>query len=252
MFKMDARSNINEALRNFKDWRVNVPLATAKALTFTGQAVQAAEKQEMPRVFDRPTPFTLNSLYLKPATWADLSVRVFFKDLRSRDHYLLPQIEGGKRDRKLFERYLHNRGLMGQYWYAVPGERADLDAYGNMSRGQLVRIMSALQAIPDGGGRQGYLMNRSAASAARRARSKKPKALVNYFVGRPSPKDPMGVWERVGKTGLRPILIFVKAPRYKKRFDFYGIANNVATREFPLNLDRTLRSVSNMTTAVAA
>lgn len=248
MFKMDARSNINEALRNFKDWRVNVPLATAKALTFTGQAVQAAEKQEMPRVFDRPTPFTLNSLYLKPATWADLSVRVFFKDLRWKAHYLVPQVEGGNRPLKRFEQMLQSRGLMPVGMFAVPGSRADIDAYGNMSRGQLVKILSALNALPE----TGYLANRSAASAARRARSKKPKALTNYFVGRPTPKDPIGVWERVGKTGLRPILIFVKTPRYKKRFDFYGIANNVATREFPLNLDRTLRSASNMTTAVAA
>lgn len=248
MFTMSVKSNVSDALRDFKSWRVNVPLATAKALTFTGQDVQAAEVKEMRRVLDRPTPFTLSSLYLKSATWADLTVRVFFKDLRWKAHYLVPEVEGGDRPLKRFEKMLQSRGLLPVGMFAVPGERADLDAYGNMSRGQLIKILSALQALPE----TGYLANRSAASAARRARSKKPKALINYFVGRPKQSDPMGVWERVGKTGLRPILIFVKAPRYKKRFDFYGVARNVSTREFPLHLDRALHSSSNSSLAVAA
>lgn len=246
MFSMSMRSNVSDALKEFRAFRVNVPLATAKALTFTGQDVQAAEKREMPRVFDRPTPFTLNSLYLKPATWADLTVRVFFKDLRFKAHYLVPQVEGGDRPLKRFEKMLQTRGLMPVGMFAVPGERADMDAYGNMSRGQLIKILSALNALPE----LGYLANRSAASAARRARSMKPKALVNYFIGRPKQNEPMGVWERVGKTGLRPILIFVKAPRYKKRFDFYGIANSTASRQFPLHLDRTLHSPSNSSSAL--
>lgn len=248
MFTLNVRSNVSEALKEFRAFRVNVPLATAKAMTFTAEAVRAEEKTEMLRVFDRPTPFTLNSLYLKPATPSTLTARVYFKDLRWKAHYLIPQVEGGGRPLKRFEKMLQSRGQMPVGMFAVPGERADLDAYGNMSRGQLIKILSALNALPEAG----YLANRSAASAARRARSRKPKALVNYFVGRPSSKDPIGVWERIGKTGLRPILIFVKAPRYKKRFDFYRIANNVATREFPLRLERALRSASSASVAAAA
>lgn len=248
MFTFSAKSSVDAALRDLRMRRVNIPLAAAKALTFTAQDVQAAEKREIPRVFDRPTPFTSNSLYLKGATPARLTARVWFKDLRFKAHYLVPQVEGGDRPLKRFEKMLQARGLLPVGMFAVPGSRADLDAYGNISRGQLIKILSALNALPE----TGYLANRSARSAARRARSKKPKALVDYFVGRPSPKDPAGVWERVGKKGLRPILIFVKSPRYRKRFDFYGIANNIATRNFPVHFDRALASPSNLNLAAAA
>lgn len=248
MFSMSVKSNVDDVRRNFNAKRVNIPLATAKALTFTAEAVQAAEKKEMQQVFDRATPFTLNSLYLKAATPNRLVARVWFKDLRFKAHYLVPQVEGGDRPLKRFEKFMQSKGLLPVGMYAVPGSRADLDAYGNMSRGQIVKILSALQALPE----TGYLANRSARSTARRAKSKKPRALVNYFVGRPNPSAPMGVWERVGEQGLRPILIFIKAPRYKKRFDFYGIAVEVSNREFPWRLDRALRSSSNSALALTA
>lgn len=243
MFTLSLKSNINDALRNFRDKRINIPLATAKALTFTAQDVQAAEKTEMVKVFDRPTPFTLNSLYLQGATPGRLTARVWFKDLRFKAHYLVPQVEGGDRPLKRFEKFLQAKGLLPVGMYAVPGERADLDAYGNMSRGQLVKILSALQALPE----TGYLANRSQRSAKRRR-----KHLTDYYVGRPNPSSPLGVWERIGKTGLRPVLIFVKAPRYKKRFNFYGVAVDVSNARFPVHLDRALHSESNFSLAAAA
>ncbi len=248
MFTMSVRSNVTDALKDLRAMRVNVPLATAKALTFTAEAVRSAEREEMRRVFDRPTPFTMNSLYLKGATPTSLTARVYFKDLRFKAHYLVPQVEGGDRPLKRFEQMLQARGQMPVGMFAVPGERADLDAYGNMSRGQLVKILSALNVLPE----VGYLANRSARSAARRAKSKRPRALVDYFVGRPEPSSPAGVWERVGKTGLRPILIFVKRPQYRKRYDFYGLANRVAAREFPFHFERALRSPSNAALRLAA
>lgn len=238
MIALSMKSNIDQALRRFGRDAANIPLATAKALTFTAERVRDAERKEMVAIFDRPTPFTLRSLYLRSATPARLEARVFFKESGSREHYLLPQVEGGKRDRKRFERFLKNKGLMGPYWHAVPGERAKLDAYGNMNRGQLIQVLSALQAIPDGGGRMGYLMNRSIASAKRKRKGKLPS---EYFAGRPNPSAPFGVWERVGEKGLRPILIFVRSPHYQRRFKFYEIAKAVSEREFIPLFERELR-----------
>jgi len=230
MFTLSVKSNIEAVAKRFALQNHERALATAKALTFTAD-----------RVFDRPTPFTLNSLYLRGATPARLEARVWFKDLRFREHYLVPQVHGGDRPLKRFEKYLQRNGWMPAGMYAVPGERADLDAYGNMSRGQIVKILSALRALPE----TGYLANRSTASAARRAKSKRRKALTNYFVGSPNPGAPAGVWERVGLKGLRPILIFVRAPRYRARFYFYVIANRVAQREFPALMERALQRAAS-------
>jgi len=210
-------------------------LATAKALTYTAERVRNAERAEMQRVFDNPTPFTMRSLFLKGATPARLEARVWFKHTNGPQHYLMPQVEGGTRPLKQFEKHLRSAGYLPEGMFAVPGSRAQLDGYGNFKNSELIRVLSALRALPQ----QGYLANRTAASEARRLKSKRPRALVNYFVGKPGKSSPLGIWERVpGSRGLRPILIFVRQPQYKKRFDFYGIAKTVAEQEFPIQFKR--------------
>lgn len=238
MIALSMKSNIDQVLRQFGRDAANIPLATAKALTFTAERVRDAERKEMVAIFDRPTPFTLNSLYLRAATPARLEARVWFKELRFREHYLVPQVHGGERPLKRFEKYLQQNGFLPVGMQIVPGDRAQLDSYGNINRGQIVQILSALRTLPQAG----YLANRSAASTARRAKSKKPRALVNYFVGRPKPSAPLGVWERVPNTnGLRPILMFVRSARYQPRFKFYEIAKAVSEREFMPLFERELR-----------
>lgn len=246
MFTLSLRSNIDQAVRGLYATRQQIALATAKALTFTAERVREAERQEMRNVFDRPTSFTINSLYLRGATPARLEARVWFKELGSDWHYLMPQIYGGDRRLKQFEKYLQSSGWLPKGMMVVPGSRATLDSYGNINRGQLIQVLSALRALPQ----QGYLANRSARSALRKSKSK--KGLVNYFVGRPHPGTPDGIWQRVG-VGLRPIFIFVPAARYRKRFDFFGIANRVSTQTFDGLLHQELnRATSGRSLAAAA
>ena len=51
-------------------------------------------------MFDRPTRYTQNSLFLQPATKQKREARVWVKDTERPDHYLLPQINGGNRPLK--------------------------------------------------------------------------------------------------------------------------------------------------------
>ena len=208
-----------------------IDLATAQALTFTGERVKKGEIAEMKRVFDRPTSYTLNSLFLKSATPQKLSARVWVKDSGSTgrggvapEKYLLPEVEGGQRRHKGYEKALISFGLMPSDMYAVPGQRARIDRFGNISRGQIMQILSALRAAER---TAGYSANRTEASK-RRNRGKQQ----DYFVGRPSNgRGPLGVWQRVGQ-GARPILIFVKAPTYRVRFRFHHVADEIVKREF--------------------
>jgi hypothetical protein len=243
MFALSMQSNIAAATADVRGTREQIALATAKALTFTAERVQTAEKQEMQRVFDRPTQFTINSLYLRGATPFRLEAKVWFRDLRYKAHYLIPQIAGGDRNLKRFEKFLQSAGKLPVGMYAVPGAGARLDQYGNMSRGQIVQVLSALRALPEAG----YLANKTRRTGARRNR-----VTDLLFVGRPHPGWPMGVWQRQGLMRLKPILIFVRAPRYSKRFDFYGVANSVADREFPAILDRELKRANGTASLAAA
>lgn len=230
MFNITIRSNMDAVMRDFRNLgERDVKLAAAKALTFTGERVMEAEVGEIYRVFDRPKPYTINSLYLKPATPNNLAAKVLIKDRGYASHggtaaadYLAPEVDGGPRNQKRFEKALIANGLMPAGMYAVPGQRAALDRYGNLSQGLIQQILSALGAAER---TAGYLANRTKRSAKR---GKK----VDYFVGQPgNGKGPLGIWQRVGR-GARPIIIYVKQPSYAKRFDFYGVAERTVDRYF--------------------
>lgn len=241
MVSISMKSNIDEAVRSIRIDREKIPLATAKALTFTAERVRDAERDDMSRTFDRPTPFTLNSLLLKAATPRSLESRVWFRDLGASrksggtaTHYIEPEVYGGARPLKRFEKYLQSAGLLPAGMFAVPGEGARLDSFGNISRGQLVQVLSALRALPE----RGYLANRTKRSAKR-----KGARLINYFVGRPHPGMPMGVWQRTAR-GIKPVLVFVKAPNYTVRFRFFDIARRETDRHFNTILARELNRAS--------
>lgn len=241
MLKLDMRFDASEIERAFGLVENEHPLVLAKTLTQLGQEVRTAMTREIRTVFENPTNFTLRSLYLTPATKARLQAVVWLKDQGSKPHYLLPQIEGGGRPMKRFEEILLRAGIMSSNERAVPGGGAKLDAYGNMSRGQVVKILSQLKAFNLAGSDQN-------ATDSKRSRAK--RAAVEYFVsyqgasrvGRGAWKNgekvqhlPRGIWARhrfaVG-SAVKPVLLFVKGARYTKRFDFYGVAQGVIEARF--------------------
>jgi len=228
MLRLEIRDNIDKIVREMRGLsKSKVPIAAAKALTFTAERVQVAEKVELERVFDRPTRWTLNSVFKRSATASRLFARVWIKDEASSgvpaSKYLPVHIDGGNRPHKRFEKALIHYGLMPADMYAVPGRRAMMDCNGNISRGQIVQILSTLGAAERV---SGFMANRTQRSRRRNRNA------PDYFVGRPgNGTGPLGIWQRIG-NGARPILIFVKRPTYRRRFDFYGLANRVVEAEF--------------------
>lgn len=236
MFSINVTSNVQEVIRKLSDLqKEQVPFALAHALTMTAQRVKDAQVREMRDVFDRPTPYTLDSLFTRPATKTNLTAFVWLKSDTSKgtpaDKYLMPQIKGGERRLKRFEKALQRVGALPPDYVAVPGEAAKLDSYGNMSRGQIVQILSYFQAFPEAG----YRANITAARKVRLARGSRAKQGIAYFVGRPGGgKAPLGVWQRTqfaAGSAIKPVLIFVPAARYEKLFDFYYVAQQTIERD---------------------
>lgn len=208
-----------------------IPYATAKALTRTAQIAQQDIRNTMESVFDRPTPYTLNSTFVKPATKTDLVARVWIKDDSGKGtaagRYLSPEVFGGERQLKRFESALRNIGLLPVGMFAAPGSAAKLDQYGNVARSQVIEVMAYLQAF----GEQGYRANMT---AAKRSKLQYKKQGYEYFVLRQREGNmPPGIYRRdTGRAGARPIFIFVRTPSYKQRLDFNGIAQRAGEREF--------------------
>ena len=235
--------------------------ACAVAMNKTGKLIKQEEQAEMMRVFDRPTKFTLNSLQLTPATSGNLEAKVWFKEpARMGQHYLVPQVEGGSRKLKGFERAISLGEL-------VPGQGSRKDQSGNISIGQIRQLLSVLGKAERGAGYSANITNRS------RKRNNKQRDYVVIYKrhGRLLP----GVYQRVhtgvgfgaktkrtfadrskvyqkGRTrgrfssvirarGLKPIMLLGQTGhQVKPLFDFYGVANRVCQREFEKRFWETL------------
>lgn len=225
-----------------------LPFAIALSLTRTVQAVQKAEIHEMGDVFDRPTRYTLNSTYIEPATKQHLVAAVGIKDEASEGvpptKYLRPQIVGGGRRLKRFEKALRSVGVLPNGYVAVPGSAAKIDRFGNMSRGEINQILSFFRTNATAG----FNFNASAASLRRRSNRLAKKAnaqSVTYFAGRPADgKLPLGVWQRFTfrkGSALKPILIFIPWASYDAIFDFRYVGEITIRKVFPRELSNALR-----------
>lgn len=229
-----------------------MPFAIAKSLTKTAQQVQAEEVKVMRATLDRPTDYTLKSLYVKPATKRDLSAMVYFKDKSSAGkgnpaaNWMLPQIAGGKRNLKRFESALRRIGVLPMGMYIAPGEVCQLDAYGNIPGSFIVQILSYFRAF----GEQGYSANITDKRKASLAKGSKRRQGFQYFVSKGKGEWfgrqqhlPPGIYKRVGfaaGSAIKPIMMFVKEPSYSKRFPFFETAQKVIDRNLKNNFNEAM------------
>ena len=202
-----------------------VDFALVLALTRTAQRVKEALIAEMKSAFDRPTPHTLKSLHVQPATKRSMEAGVWITDEAVKGvpavNYLYPQTHGGSRKDKSTEVALRRYGHLPNGMQAVPGEGARLNKYGNITGGRYSKILSSLRIQW-----KDSQQNRNSDKAG------------SMFVGRPG-GAPLGVWERAGRS-VRPMLIFAEAPTYTPRFDFNGVARRIVNKVFATEFELAL------------
>ncbi|CAH0178396.1 hypothetical protein SRABI123_01375 [Pseudomonas sp. Bi123] len=199
-----------------------LPFVQMLAATRLAQRVKKGMLPVMKARLDRPTPTTMNSLFVKAATKAGKPAEVYFKDSWASgvpaDVYLQQAVSGGMRPHKRFEKALIARGVMQASEYAVPTAQF-MNQYGNVSRGTMTKILSGLGASET---RSGYQAN-----ASDSARSKRKGNAHRFFSGEVD--GTRAVWERKTKGDeVRPVFVFsASAPRYRTIFPFFKIGQNI-------------------------
>ena len=209
-----------------------LPFAQSLIANRMAQVVKSNELAVMKARFDRPTPFSLNSLKLTPGRKGKPEARVWFKDWAPKgtpaDKYLRPEAFGGERSQKRSERALIARGYMTKTQYLVPASAARLDAYGNVSRGQVVQILSALRAFNQSG------HNANATNSARSMRNQARSGANKLFFG--TVDGQAGIWQRVQSAfgaGVKPVMIATDgSPKYRVRLPFFAIAENTIAANY--------------------
>jgi hypothetical protein len=227
--------DISSIQKEMPAWaRDRIPSITRNALNDTVPDAAFAETEKIRGIFDRPTPLTQRAPLYRKATRDNLTAWVFIRDEASKGtapaRYLEPQVTGGQRGAKRFERALRAIGVMGPNEYAIPAIGFKRDGYGNLPGSLLVRILSQLRAFSE----QGHLMNETAKSRSRN----RTRVKARYFVPGGFRSEmgigrlPRGVYERAGNR-IRAVMIFVEgAPSYQRRYDFGQAAKAKADRVF--------------------
>jgi hypothetical protein len=221
-----------------------VPFAVSVALNKVAEKAKKEVQSEMQRVFDKPTPWVLNSLRVFKSSKTNLVSEVGFKDRNSADYrgedtfrtMIAPHVESGKRRYKSMESRLMNIGMLPAGYNVVPGGAATRDSYGNMSQGQISQILNVLGTYTEAG------YNKANAKTVMRLGKGTKKSVYGFEywvnpVGSVSSGKHLlpGVYKRI-RTGfgssLKPVLVFVRQANYKKRLNFYEITTEVMHREF--------------------
>lgn len=125
MMDQSIRSNLKDVSRTLGAFaQQQLPYASALAATALAKRVQAEEQAALRRVFDRPTPFTINAIGVKAARKTDPVATVFVKDVAA--SYLAPYEFGGRHK-------INGKAML------VP-KAAPTNQYGNLPKSLLARL----------------------------------------------------------------------------------------------------------------
>lgn len=247
MFTIDMKLDLSELERELPKLATDrIPSITRNALNDTAKDMVEAERAKIKGVFDGPTPFTQRAVVFPQnlrATKTLLEAEIVVNDdyAGKPASYLRPQIFGGPRPPKRFETLLRNSGIMAPDEFATIAIGYRRNAYGNIPGPTLVAILSQLKSFAE----VGFKANETKSSKKRAGK----KRVARYFVPRDGSGLRRGVYERVGKR-IRAVLIFVRQPVYRARYDFGQAAEAKAVRVFGNHFFKHLAAeVAKATTA---
>jgi len=228
VLKINVNFDMSGLVAKLENAKSQVPFATALALTKTAQNVKAALVEEMTSVFKAPTSFTLRSLTVTRAEKASLLATVGVRGAdtgKGAIRWLAPEVHGGERSHAI-EALLQPLGLPPKGLWAVPGSAAKQTAGGGIDINWFRSVVADIAA-------QGISQSRGILTRRIRGTGRKSAGVLQYAILlERSGKLLPGIYGRRGR-GIYPFVIFVKPPKYKAKFDFYGVGRRVAYGTFP-------------------
>ncbi len=234
--KIDCKIDVSDALELVqRQLPAAVQYVKPTFLTGVAKGVQGAITKQLPVAFDRPTPFTVRSVWVKPAQKSKPVSEVYFPNSaeargRSLREYIRPGAEGAAaRRQKKTEYLLTAMEMLPAGWVTVPGTfcAKHLDGFGNMPGSYYKELIRGLRIKTTRGPPKPMF-------AASKRRAVRMGVDYEFFAVSPGANNlgrnagylPSGVYKRSGRGGkvLLQYLKFVKKASYRPRVDLRKIA----------------------------
>jgi hypothetical protein len=245
VMRIDLRTNFPSVASRVAAIGQQGPFALAVSMTRSAKDAQAAMRAEEQRVFDKPTAYALNGNYIKPATKQHLVAELGVKSKSDSkgaplERVLGPEIYGGGRFQKGFERMLTRAGVLPAGWMAIPAAAARLDGNGNVRRAQLEQVLAGLDVSRSEG--KGRLPGKRGASR---------KGVTYFALAKKSRGLKPGIyWQRetARSSTIRPVFIFVRSVTYRVRLKYDEVGQKAFNNAFPAHFDReAARAIASAT-----
>lgn len=243
----------------------NMNRAAHKTINDTLFNLRTEYINEMPKIFDKPNmTFLRRAFQIEKATPSNLIGSLFVKqDGLGKGTSFIDVLHhhavASEREIKKFEKAMIYHGHMGRDMIAAPASGAKLDKYGGLD-GKFNSMLLSYFGSYTKAGFNATMTPKKKERMARRGtikgeRSKKKYKTINgvvYFLsggsqgfgGHRSHLFP-GIYKKSGIHGsnVEPVILFVKKKSYQKRFDFYGIAERVVSKNFQSSFYQNIHSM---------
>lgn len=241
-------TDVSSALRDVAMDRL--PSVLRNAINDLAKDIVVAQRAEMSKVFDRPTPFILNGLRVQQ--WAKkekLESIIGFKDNLAGKSWggvgvdgqsfnaLTPHIPGypAKRRAKGLERWLRNAGYIDENEWMVPTRAVKRDAYGNVAGSVIAKMLADIGAYRNS---SGFASAPTGKGRTRRSQRKRAQYVFGTVKGKKGLVK--GIWWVKGGADNHargqwiPMMIATsKAPTYRKTYDFWAVGQATAGAKLP-------------------
>lgn len=215
-----------------------VARAAEAALDFTAKHIQSNVQREMLSVFESPVDYTLKSVKTTLTKGHNMTASVWIATPSRMDQsYLVPQVDGGARKLKGFERGFDDEEF-------VPGSGAKLNASGNIpvatikkARAEVLKKRSEFVRISE---KRGKLWP----GVYQRVKSDRGFGRKNmaYLAQRGRKRGKFS--SAIQARGLKPIMLEGRTGhKVKPQLDFYGVAQSTFDAQFRRKFDAAFASL---------
>lgn len=239
----ELRSGLDDLIKD------KFPSILARTLTLAAQDAKAVATSLLQREIDKPTPWTLKSLFVWPAEKSEAAMpggimaglafkhemgamprSALRRGVISAPRSMRAQTYGGTRQLKESEKTLRSAGLLPEGTFLVPAIGAQRDSYGNVPGSFMNKVLYG--GVSRGSASQGYAA---------------PMSGEKYFILylQPSARiGPIGIFKRMEKDEF-PLRVFTfsRTANYKIRYPFESIASAAARASLQKRWDESVAAV---------